>query len=138
MENAVTVCVPNPLLCMDECIDSLGDSTVFIALDCNSRYWQVEIVEQDRDKTTFASHCGLNRFLRMPFGLKNAPVKFQQAVSIVLSRVKWETALVYFNDVIAYSRSVTEHMVHVKEVIRLVQNTCLSLKLSKCAFIIPP
>ena len=71
---AVTVRDSYPLPRMDECIDSLGDATVFTTLDCNSGYWQVEIAEEDRDKTTFASHCGLYRFLRMPFGLKNAPL----------------------------------------------------------------
>ncbi|CDF37529.1 unnamed protein product [Chondrus crispus] len=84
--NAVTVRDSYPLLRMDECINSLGDAT-----------------------TTFASHCGLYRFLRMPFGLKNAPATFQRAVDIILSRVKWETALVYLYDVIIYSKTVTEH-----------------------------
>ena len=73
---------------MDECIDSLGDGTVFTTLDCNSGYWQVEIAEEERDKTTFGSHCGLCRFIRMLFGLKNAPVTFQRAVDIILSRFK--------------------------------------------------
>ena len=108
--NAVTVRDSYPLQRMDEFIDSLGDATVFTTLDCNSRYWQVEITEEDLDKTTFASHSGLYRFLRMPFGLKNAPATFQRAVDIILSRVKWETALVYLDDVIVYSRTVTEHM----------------------------
>ena len=99
--NAVTVRDSYPLLRMDECIDSLGDATVFTKLDGNSGYWQVEIAEDDRDKTTFASHSGLYRFLRMLFGLKNAPATFQRAVDIILSRVKWERALVYFDDVIS-------------------------------------
>ena len=68
--NAATVRNSHPLARMDECIDSLGDATVFTALDCNSRYWQVEIDEEDRDKTTFASHFGLYRFIRMPFGFE--------------------------------------------------------------------
>ena len=83
--NAVTVRDSYPLPRLDECIDSLGDSTVFTTLDCNSGYWQVENAEEDRDKTTFASHSGLYSFLRMPFGLKNAPAIFQRAVDIILS-----------------------------------------------------
>ena len=132
--NAATVRDSYHLPRMDECIDSLGDSTVLTTLDCNSGYWQVEIAEEDRNKITFASHCSLYRFLRMPCGLKNAPATFQRAANIILSRVKWETALVYLGDVIDYSRSVTEHMAHVHEILRLLQNAGVLLKLSKCAF----
>ena len=94
----------------------------------------MEIAEEDRDKTTFASHSGLYRFLRMPFGIKNAPATFQRAIDIILSCVKWETALVYLDDVIVYSRTVTEHMAHVHEVLRLLYTAGVSLKLAKCAF----
>ena len=101
--------------------------TVFTTLECNSGYWHVEIAEEDRDKTTFASNSGLYRFLRMPFGLKNAPATFQRAVDIILSRVKSETTLFYFDDVIVYSLTATEHMAHVREVLRLLHTTGVSL-----------
>ena len=132
--NAITVRDAYPLPCMDECIDSLGDATVFTTLDCNSGYWQVEIAEEDHDKATFASHSRLYRFLRMPFGLQNAPATFQRAVDIILSGVKWKTALVYLDDVIVYSRTVTEHMAHVREILQLLHTAGMSLKLAKCAF----
>ena len=86
--NAATVRYSYRLLRMDECIDSLGDATFFTSLDCNSGYWQVEVAEEDREKATLASHSGLYRFLRMPFGLKNAHTTCQWAVDIILSRVK--------------------------------------------------
>ena len=132
--NAVPVRDSYPLPRMDECIDSLGDATVFTTLDCHSGYWPLEIAEEDRDKTTFASHCGLYRFLRMPFGFKNSPATFQRAVDIILSRVKWETALVYLDDVIIYSKTVTEHFAHVGEILRLLRDAGVSLKLSKFTF----
>ena len=132
--NAVTVRYSYPLPRMDECIESLGGATVFTTLDCNSGYWQVETAGEDREKTKFASHCGLHHFLRMPFGLKNAPATFQRAVDIILSQVKWETALVYLDDVIIYSKTVMEHFAHVREALRLLRDAGVSLKLSKCAF----
>lgn len=103
----VTVQYYHLLLRMDECINSLGEATVFTTLDRSSEYWQAGIAKKDRDKTKFASHCVLYRFLCMLFGLKNAPATFQRAVDIILSRAKWETAHVYLDDVIIYSKTTT-------------------------------
>ena len=132
--NAVTVRDSYPLRRMDEGIDSLGDATFLTTLDCISGYWEVEIAEEDRDKTESASHCGLYRFFCMPLGLKNAPATFQQAVDIILSRVKWETALVYLDDFIIYSKTVMKHLAYVREVLRMLRDAGVPLKLSKCAF----
>ena len=52
----------------------------------------------------------------------------------MLSRVKWETALVYLDEVIVYSQTVTEHMAHVREVLRLLHTAIVSLKLAKWPF----
>ena len=132
--NAVTKRDAYPLPRMDECIDSLGEATIFSTLDCNSGYWQIEIDDRDKDKTTFTSHSGLFRFLRMPFGLRNAPATFQRAVDIILSKVKWQFALVYLDDVIIYSKTVSDHFNHVRVVLSMLQKAGVSLKLAKCKF----
>jgi len=78
-----------PIRRMDDCLDSLGDATVFSTLDCNAGYWQIPVAAEDRDKTTFTSHTGLFRFLRLPFGMVNAPASFQRALDIILSGLRW-------------------------------------------------
>ena len=120
--NAVTKRDSYPLPRMDECIDSLGNAAIFTTLDCNSGYWQIEIDEADRDKTTFTSHCGLYRFVQMPFGLQDAPATFQRAVDIILSRVKGQHALVYLDDVGVCSTTVEAHFEHVREVLTRVDD----------------
>jgi hypothetical protein len=54
--NALSLKDSYPLPRMDECIDSLGDATIFSKLDCNSGYWQIPVLPEDRDKTSFSSH----------------------------------------------------------------------------------
>ena len=132
--NLITIPDTYPLPRMDECIDSLGDAVIFTTLDCNSGYWQIPVHPDDRDKTTFTSHYGIYRFLRLPFGLRNAPATFQRAIDIILSGVKWKTCLVYLDDVIVFSKSRQDHLSHVAEALTLLGNAGLSLKLKKCHF----
>ena len=123
-----------PLPRMDDCIDSLGEAAVFTTLDANSGYWQLPLAAQDKDKTTFTSHCGAFRYTRMPFGLRNAPATFQRALDIILTGVRWKTCLVYLDDVIIFSKSMEEHVQHVDDVLELLGNAGISLKLKKCEF----
>jgi hypothetical protein len=107
---------------------------VFTTLDCNSGYWKIPVHPEDRDKTTLTSHYGIYRFLRLPFGLRNAPATFQRAMDIILSGVKWKTFLVYLDDVIVFSKSMKDHLAHVAEALTLLGSVGLSLKLKNCHF----
>lgn len=74
--NTKTLTDAYPLPRMDDCIDSLGDARIFTTLECNSSYWQIPVAASDHDKTTFTTYLGTFMYLRMPFGLKNAPATF--------------------------------------------------------------
>jgi Reverse transcriptase (RNA-dependent DNA polymerase)/RNase H-like domain found in reverse transcriptase len=132
--NAITVPNTYPLPRMDECIASLGDAAIFTTLDCNSGYWQIPVHPADRDGTTFTSHCGIYRFLRLPFGLRNAPATFQRAVDVILAGMTWRTCLVYLDDAIIYSPDKASHLRHVAKALNLLREAGLSLKLKKCLF----
>lgn len=86
--DAVSVWDVYPLSRLAQCIDFLGEGIFFSTLDANSGYWQIAIDERDRPKTVFTNDHGLFQFVRMPFGLKNEPMTFQQAIDIILSSVK--------------------------------------------------
>ena len=126
-----------PLPRMDDCLDSLGDAAVLTTLECNSGYWQIPVAPEDRDKTTFTTHMGTFRHLRMPFRLHGAPATFQRARNIILSRVRWQICLVYLNDVIVFLRTHAEHVNHLDAVLRLLRSAGISLKLNKCRFFQP-
>lgn len=70
----------------------------------------------------------------MPFGLRNAPATFQRAHDIILSGVRWQICLVYLDDVIVFSRSISDHIAHLDHVLGLLRAAGVSLKLKKCHF----
>ena len=111
-----------PLPRMDDCIDALGDVRISSTFDCNSGYWPIPVSQEDRDKTTFTSSLSTFRYLRMPFGLRNAPATFQRALDIPLSGVRWQICLVYLDDVILFSRTVEQHVKHLNTVLSLLRS----------------
>jgi len=120
-----------PIPRMDDCLDFLGDATVFSTLDCNAGDWKIPVAEEDRHKTTFTSHTGLFRSLRLPSSLVNAPALFQLALDIIMSCLRWQTRLVFLVNVIIFSRTVGEHIRHFREVLLLLEKSCVSLYPSK-------
>ena len=135
--NAKTVAETYPLPRIDDCLDSLGDAQTFTTLDCNAGYWQVPVAPEDRDKTTFTSYLGTYRYVRITFGLRNAPATFQGALDIFLSGVRWQTCLIYLDEVIVFSKDAEMHLRHVDEILRLLGRTGVTVKLRKCSFFHP-
>ena len=70
----------------------------------------------------------------MPFGLKNAPATFQHFINDVLGEYLDEFAFAYIDDILIYSNTLEEHRVHVKKILKRLQESGLYAKLSKCEF----
>ena len=100
-----------------------------------SGYHQVEVAEEDRDKTAFVDGRGHHlRYVTMPFGLCNAPSTFQRLMERVLEGLVWKSVVVYLDDVVIFSNSVEEHIGHLREVLQRFQQENLKLKPRKCEF----
>ena len=133
--NEVTVKDSYPLPNIQDCLDSLDGAKYFSTMDLCSGYWQVELTEDAKDKTSFYGvGGGLWRFTVMPFGLCNAPATFERLMERVLRQLQWQICLCYIDDVLVYSRSASEHLLHLNAVFERLQKANLKLKPSKCHF----
>ena len=113
-------------------MDSLSGAQWFSTIDLASGYWQVEVAEEDTEKTAFSAPFGLFQFCTMPFGLCNAPSTFQHLMERVLAGLHWSTCLVYIDDIILFSRTVQEHFQNLTEVFQRLKQAGLKLKPKKC------
>ena len=132
--NAITTKDAYPIPRVDETLDSLGGATYFSTLDLASGYWQVEVREEDKEKTAFTSPQGHFEFQVMPFGLCNAPATFQRLMEYVLAGLQWEHCLIYLDDIIVFSSTFEEHIEKLTKVFQRLREGGLKLKPKKCFF----
>lgn len=126
-----------PLPRIEESLDALCRAQVFSTIDLASGYHQVAVHEKDRHKTAFVTPFGLYEYLRMPFGLCNAPATFQRLMQAVMGELVFQIVLVYLDDLLVYSDTFESHLTRLETVFRRLREAGLKIKVEKCHFLQP-
>lgn len=119
---------------IDELLDELSSVWWFTSLDLRAGFNQIRLAPGEEHKTTFQTHWGHFEFTVMAFGLTGALNTFQGAMNITLLPLLRKCVLVFFDDILIYSQTLEEHIVHLQQVFALLEKDGLLLKLSKCRF----
>lgn len=98
--NKVSLIDAYPLPFVSVTLDKLSDTRFLTTLDIKSACWQIPVSEASRTLTAFVVPSrGLFQFKRMPFGLHNAPARWQRLIDRVIAVGIQKYVFVYLGDI---------------------------------------
>jgi len=124
-----------PIPVFEQLMDELAGARYFSTLDLLSGYHQIRLREGEENKTTFSTHVGHYEFKVVAFGLSGVPGTFQGAMNSTLKPCLRRCAIVFFDDILIYSKTFEEHINHLRLVFSLLAKDQWRIKLSKCKFV---
>ena len=121
-----------PMPKVEDIFSQLNSAKYFSTLDLRARYHHIGLTTDLIPKTAFTSPFRKYEYVKVPFGLAQAPAYFQELMTGVLKDL--QLAMAYLDDIIIYSSTPEEHLEHIRTVFEKLCDAKLSMKLNKCHF----
>ena len=117
---------------VEDIFSKLNGATYFTTLDLRAGYHHIPLDKPSIPKRAFNSPFGKFEYVKVPFGLAQAAVYFQELMTGILKGFNF--AIAYLDDIIIFSKTSQEHLLHIRMVFKNLKSANLSMKKSKCSF----
>ena len=121
-----------PLPLIKDIFEAFKGASVFSRLDMVGGFHQFQVNPAHQEVTTFTWKGKQYQFQGAPFGFKHLPAMFQKVLTNLFKECPF--VLVYIDDIIIFSENFTQHTIHIKKVLNLLNNANLKLNIEKCLF----
>ncbi|GJZ78901.1 reverse transcriptase domain-containing protein [Tanacetum coccineum] len=117
-------------------LECLSRNEYYYFLDGFSGFFQILIAPEDQEKTTFTCPYRTFAYMRMPFGLCNAPVTFQRCMTAIFHDMVEDFMKVFMDDFSVFGNSFNCCLANLDRMLAICEETNLVLNWEKCQFMV--
>ncbi|MBW0550632.1 hypothetical protein O181_090347 [Austropuccinia psidii MF-1] len=133
--NTYTVPDRYPISKIQIALTQISQAVYISTMDALKGFYQNVVTPRARKYLRIIVHCGVYEYLRMPFGIKNAPSHFQKMINKIFPEELSEGWLIiYIDDIIVCSKAWEEHMYRLSRFLTKIQSVNMKISLNKCHF----
>ncbi|MBW0557818.1 hypothetical protein O181_097533 [Austropuccinia psidii MF-1] len=124
-----------PIPRIQETLTQLSKAKYITSMDALKGFHQNVLMPKAKKLLRIITHCGIYEYLRMPFGIKNAPSHYQRMMNTIFpTELSEGWLIIYINDIIICSDSWSLHLEKLARVLHKVAEVNMKISLKKCNF----